>query len=76
MFAMDLIDSSERETSYGILLCNNDNISQSDIQNKIVEIKESYNERDYDWFINDVINAIPKEWEVFLQEKKEHTVLI
>lgn len=66
MFAMSLVDASDKNIVYGILTCENDKITEAKIQNEIYEIKGKMSEED--WSIDDVIKKFPKEWNVHLQE--------
>lgn len=68
MFAMNLVDVSDYNTSYGFLLCGNDNVSEKTIQDKIYEITGKLGEANKEWVIEDVIKNIPLEWNVQLQE--------
>lgn len=75
MFAMDLVDILDNNIYYGILICENDEISKKLIQNKIYEIKENYDNKKIDWIIQDVIKKIPAEWKVKLQECNNRVVI-
>lgn len=75
MFAMNLVDVTDNKTKYGILLCENDDISEEVIQNKIYDIKEQYEREKVDWIIEDVICNIPSEWGVKLQQGYEVIVI-
>lgn len=67
MVAMNLVDNLDSSICYGILLCNNENLTEVAIQNKIIEIKERLNLDGDDWIVKDVINALPAEWNISLQ---------
>ena len=67
MVAMNLVDNLDNSTSYGILICNNENISEETIQNKIHEIKHDLYLAGEDWVVEDVIGYLPKEWLISLQ---------
>ncbi len=41
MFAMGLVDTSDSRMEYGIVLCNNKDVSEEMIQKKIEEIKKN-----------------------------------
>lgn len=69
MIAINLVDSVEENTHYGILLCENNSISEKALREKIYEIKEEFENRESDWIIGDIIDCFPKEWKVHLQEK-------
>ncbi len=69
MIAINLVDSVEGNTHYGILLCENNSISEKALREKIYEIKEEFENRESDWIIGDIIDCFPKEWKVHLQEK-------
>lgn len=69
MIAMKLVDNSDRETCYGILICDNDQITRELIQNKILEIKDKLLLAGEDWIIEDVIGSFPEEWSVSLQKQ-------
>lgn len=74
MLAMNLIDVSDR-TDYGILLCNNDSVSEETLQNKIYELKDLLSSTINDWFIDDLIEQFPPEWNIHLQ-KKNHNLVV
>ncbi len=65
---MDLVDSVDRETSYGILCCKNETITESNIQSKIFEIKQQLEQEGTEWYVADIIARIPNDWEVDLHE--------
>lgn len=69
MIAINLVDSVEGNTHYGILLCENNSISEKALREKIYEIKEEFENRESDWIIGDIIDCFPKEWKVHLLEK-------
>lgn len=71
MFAMNLVDISDKNIIYGILICENDTITATIVQNKIYEIKELFNKNGLEWIIEDVIKNIPTEWNVRLQKTCE-----
>lgn len=69
MVAINLVDSADGNTNYGILLCENGSISEIRLRNKICELKDQLENEESDWIIDDLIKGIPKEWRVQLQEK-------
>ncbi len=69
MRLMDLVDSADRETSYGVLCCKNEEITESNIQCKILEIKQQLEQEGKDWIVTDIISQIPDDWEVDLYEE-------
>lgn len=69
MIAINLVDSVDGNTHYGILLCENNSISEKALREKIYEIKDEFENRESDWIIGDIIDCFPKEWKVYLQEK-------
>lgn len=68
MLAMNLVDSLDAATNYGILICNNENVTCDLIQDKIIEIKNGFGSDGVDWVIDDVIGFLPKDWLVSLQK--------
>lgn len=66
MIAFDLVDVTDSDVSYGILIFDNDSLKVSTIQNRISEIKESLECEECDWVIDDLINKLPVEWGAFL----------
>ena len=68
MYAMNLIDVIDAKTNYGILFCENENITINAIQGKIFEMKEQLQNENVDWIIEDIINMLPAEWRVKFQQ--------
>lgn len=73
MMAINLVDSADGNTHYGILLCENDGISEKALREKIYEIKDQFENDESDWIIEDIIDCFPTEWNVHLQP--QYTVL-
>jgi hypothetical protein len=71
MFAMNLVDVTERDENYGILFCDNEKITENMIQREIYQIKAQMEENGIDWVIDDVIKNIPAEWKVYLQRDEK-----
>ncbi len=69
MVAVNLVDSVDGNINYGMLLCENENISSECLRDKMYEIKDRLEDEGADWIISDIINGFPKEWKVRLQEK-------
>lgn len=69
MLAVNLVDNLDSSICYGILLCNNENVTESVIQNKIIEIKERFHLLGEDWIVEDIINSLPEEWRISFQIK-------
>lgn len=74
MFAMSLVDSSDRSMFYGMLICENNEVTGEKIQNKIYEIKDNCFRED-EWTIEDIIEKFPQEWNIHLQ-KGENKIII
>lgn len=57
-----LVECSDYDTIYGILTV--ENVSAKEVQEKIYEIKNEFNDKGYDgWCIDDVFEKFPKKWE-------------
>lgn len=69
MYAMNLVDAVDAKINYGILFCENENITVNAIQRKIFEIKEQLENEDVDWIIEDIVNMLPDDWQVKLQSR-------
>lgn len=69
MLAMNLVDSLDTSTNYGILICNNEVITTELIQNKIHEIKDELDANGEEWTVDDIIQFFPGEWFVFFQKQ-------
>ena len=60
-------DVEEPEEEYGFLLIQANDVSVSDVQEKIYEFKALNERQYYDWMVTDLVNeAFPKEWNVSL----------
>lgn len=68
MIAMNIIDNVEA-INYGILVCENESVSENNIQDKICEIKKKMDDEGIDWEIQDIISGFPKDWKIHLQMK-------
>lgn len=75
MFAMNLVDITDKNTFYGILTCENDDITEEKIQKRIFEIKEML-PFDLDWTIDEVIANLPKDWGIHLQKGHHNQIAI
>lgn len=75
MFAMNLVDVADDNTNYGILLCDNDNITVNIIQSRIMEIKGELSRSNEDWVVEDIINKLPCEWHVELQYPQKRVIV-
>ena len=65
MNIMTLNECTDYDMEYGYLVCENEEISTDDIQDKINEIKNKfYNDGYEDWDIEEVIENMPREWKV------------
>lgn len=65
MNIMTLNECTDYDMEYGYLVCENDEISVDEIQDKINEIKNKfYDDGHEDWDIEEVIENMPKEWKV------------
>ena len=67
MYAMNLVDVVDVKTSYGILFCGNDDITENIIQKKMCEIKEQMENEEMEWIIDDIVKMLPREWKMELQ---------
>jgi hypothetical protein len=67
MFAMNLLDVTDHDTEYGMLICCNNDIDENIIQNKVMEIKNIFEANKEDWNIRDIISKMPKNWQIILQ---------
>lgn len=70
MKVMKLVECGDWDYAYGCLICENDEISEEDIQEKIYEIKNAYYEEDSDgyWDIEMVMDDFPPEWKVWFAD--------
>lgn len=75
MYAMNLVDVADVKTTYGILFCGNDDITENIIQKKICEIKEQMENEDMEWIIDDIIKMLPQEWKIELQCKTKQIII-
>lgn len=65
MNIMTLNECTDYDMEYGYLVCENDEISVDEIQDKINEIKNKFYDDGYeDWDIEEVIENMPNEWKV------------
>lgn len=69
MYAINLVDVADEGTNYGILVCENEDITVSVIQRKMFEIKEQMEQENMDWIIEDIIKMLPSDWKVKLQSR-------
>lgn len=69
MYAINLVDVADERTNYGILVCENEDITASVIQRKIFEVKEQMEQENIDWIIEDIIKMLPIDWKVKLQSR-------
>ena len=67
MIAVNLVDVADSDANYGILICDNDDLTVNIIQSKISEIKSKLSKDEDEWVIDDGISKLPIEWRVFLQ---------
>lgn len=67
MVVLNLVDNLDSSINYGILLCKNENLTESVIQNKIIDIKNKYQLRGEDWIVEDIIKSLPDDWSISLQ---------
>lgn len=67
MFTKVLIDRHYDNLAgmYGILICENDTVTPQMIQDKIDEITS---ERTDDWWVGDIVDELPLEWNITLQD--------
>ena len=69
MLAMNLVDSLDAATNYGILICNNEAVTEELIQDRIHEIRGELDANGEEWIVDDIIQFFPKEWFVSLQKQ-------
>lgn len=69
MLAINLVDSVDGNTHYGILICENNEISERKLRDKLLEIKDELDNEESDWIIDDIIGGFPKDWKVRLQKR-------
>lgn len=71
MLVMNLVDSLDTATNYGILICSNEAVTGELIQDKILEIKNRFCLTGEDWIVDDVIGFLPEDWLISLQKPKD-----
>lgn len=71
MLAMNLVDNLDSTINYGILLCNNESVTEELIQDKIHEIREGLDTDGEEWNVDDIIHFFPKDCFVFLQKQNK-----
>lgn len=64
MVVMNLVDVSNYENTCGVLVCENENITRNVIQEKVNEIKGTFDLEGLDWMVSDVISGMPDDWKV------------
>lgn len=57
-----VLDKVEHGCEYGDLIVN-DNVSIVDIQAKVDDIINKFDEEEFEWLVSDVVNELPPEWE-------------
>lgn len=75
MYAMNLVDVADVGTNYGILFCDNEDITEKTIQNRMCEIKEQMATEDIDWDVEDIVKRLPSEWNISLQHKAKRIII-
>lgn len=73
MRSVRLVECSDHDYDYGILHFKN--VSLDEVQQKIYEIKNRLYEKDWDWTIDDVVEAFPEEWECWFEEVEANEYL-
>lgn len=56
-----VLDRTERGCEYGDLIVN-DNVSIVDIQLKVDEIINKFDEEEFEWIVSDIVKQLPLEW--------------
>lgn len=70
-----LVECSDYDMTYGILTV--ENASAEEVQNKIYEIKNRFNNEGFDdWCIDDVFAEFPDEWEWDFADNGDETIEI
>ena len=65
MKAMNLVETTSPDVSYGVIICHNDNVEPDELQRAIDDAKLRLDP--YDWQITDVLNLLPEDWKVEVQ---------
>jgi hypothetical protein len=68
-----LVECSDHDYDYGILHFKN--ASLDEVQEKIYEIKSKFDDEEWDWTIDDVLEEFPEEWECWLEEIEQDDYL-
>ena len=74
-----LVECSDADMFYGLLVINNDEITMEKVQEKIYDIKNSDEDIFYqgEWTIDDVLERLPEEWKIeYIQETESGNLYI
>ena len=75
MFAISLIDLTEDKTECGVIVCCNDKVTVSNIQEMIIDIKYELEIANEDWNVSDVIRRLPTEWNISFQSNLNKVII-